>query len=234
MRSVKHNRGNALFLLVSAALVFMLLSRVPFGNFIQWPFVIITTFIHEMGHGLTAIAVGGSLDKVEIYYNGSGLAFINTVRGWPYAASAAGGLMAPSIVGSIFIMVGRNTRDSAVTFLCLSLFILICCALWVRSSFGLIILVSIGLIFLALSRKSSHGFQQFLVQFMGVHMLVDTFTRTLGYLFTRSVDVAGEMRHSDSSIVAENLIGGHLLWASIISILSVGILFISLRKSYFK
>jgi hypothetical protein len=95
-------------------------------------------------------------------------------------------------------------------------------------------LVPMGLLFLLLSQKSSKGFQQFLIQFMGVHMLVDTFTRTLGYLFTRSVDVAGEMRHSDSSIIAENLIGGHFFWATVISISSIGILFISLRKSYFK
>jgi hypothetical protein len=233
MKSVKHKNGNALFLLILAAFVFVLLSHIPFGNLVQWPFVIITTFIHEMGHGLTAIAVGGGLNKVEIYYNGSGLAFTRTTLGWPYAATAAGGLLAPSIVGAIFISVGRNTRNSATTFLCLSLFILICCALWVRSSFGLIILLPIGLLFLLLSQKSSKGFQQFLIQFMGVHMLVDTFTRTLGYLFTRSVDVGGEMRHSDSSIIAENLVGGHLLWATIIAILSVGILLISLRKSYF-
>lgn len=233
MATMKKNSGRPLLLLGLAAIVFLLLSQIPFGNYLQWPFVIVTTFIHEMGHGLTAIAVGGELLKVEIHQNASGVAWTRTIAGWRQAAVAAGGLLAPSIAGGLFIWVGRNSRSSAITFLSLSLFILVCCALWVRSSFGLIVLVPVGLIFLVLSQKSSQGFQQFLIQFMGVHMLVDTFTRTLNYLFLSSANVGGKVRHSDTSIIAEHLIGGHFFWACAIATLAIGILIISLRKSYF-
>ncbi|MFT6409113.1 MAG: hypothetical protein ACJAQ6_002538 [Arenicella sp.] len=65
-----------------AAIVFFILNRIPFGHYFQWTFVVITTFVHEMGHGLTAILTGGNLLKVEIYKNASGLAIIETVGGW--------------------------------------------------------------------------------------------------------------------------------------------------------
>jgi hypothetical protein len=236
MKSFKHDSGNAFFLLILAALVFMLLSRVPFGNLIQWPFLIITTFIHEMGHGLAALAVGSDLIKIEINYDGSGTAFTRTIAGsdWRRASIAAGGLLAPSVTGALFIRAGLKPRSSAITFLCLSLFILVCCALWVRTTFGLMLLIPVGIIFLMLSRKTSQGFQQFLIQFIGVHMLVDTFTGTLSYIFTKTITRDGGIKHSDTSTIAEHLVGGHLLWAIIIATLSFSIVFITLRKSYFK
>ena len=117
MTNLKQNKSNAFLLLILAAIVFFVLSRIPFGNTIQWPFVIITTFIHEMGHGLTAIAVGGELSKVELYSHGGGTAFVRTFPGWPHAAVAAGGLLAPSIIGALFIRVGLQPRSSAITFM---------------------------------------------------------------------------------------------------------------------
>lgn len=221
-------------LLALAAIVFWLLSKIPFGNTIQWPFIIITTFIHEMGHGLSALLVGGDFIKVEIFHNASGLAYTRTSEGWHRAFVAAGGLIAPSVAGGIFLWSGLNSRRASISFLILSIFILISCLLWVRSSFGLMILIPAGLIFLFLSRKSSKGLQHFLIQFIGVHMLVDTFTRTLSYIFTSTATVSGEARHSDTGVIAESLIGGHLLWACIMGLVTVGIVIISLRKTYFK
>lgn len=229
---MKNSNSRALGLLLLAAAVFFVLSRIPYGNLIQWPFVIITTFIHEMGHGLTAIATGGSLVKIEVFRNGSGLATIHTFPGWKHASTAAGGLLAPSIVGGLFIAAGPSRRAASIMFLCLSIFMLGCCALWVRSVFGLAVLIPMGLLFLWLSRKHKSGIDQFLIQFMGVHMLVDTFTRTIPYIFSDDANVAGDVRHSDSSVIAEQLIGGHFLWACIVAAIALLIFAFSLRVTY--
>lgn len=234
MNSLKKNNQRALLLLILAAIFFLLLSKVPLGHYIQWPFVIITTLIHEMGHGLTAILVGGDLLKVEIHHNASGVAWTRTIPGWRQAAVAAGGLLAPSLAGALFITAGRSTKHSSNTFLGLSIFILLSCALWIRSSFGLLLLVPVGFLFFFLSQKSHQGLQQFFIQFMGVHMVVDTFTRTLNYLFSSSASVGGEIRHSDTSVIAQHLMGNHLLWASVIALVSMGILIMALRQSYLK
>lgn len=233
MTTIHKNKKRALFLLILAAIVFFILRYLPFGNFIQWPFVIITTFIHEMGHGLTALALGGELMKIEIYSDASGAAWTKTIPGWRQAAIAAGGLLAPSLAGGVFILSGRKTSSSSITFLCLGAFMLISALLWVRSSIGLGAILLLGMLFIVLSRKTSRGFQQFVIQFIGVHMLVDTFTRTLNYAFTRSTTVAGQVRHSDTSVIAEHMIAGHLFWASVIILCSMSVLFLSLKRSYF-
>ncbi len=231
---MQNNNSRAFALLLFAALVFFVLSRVPYGNYIQWPFVIITTFIHEMGHGLAALALGGDLIKVELFQNGSGLATTRIVPGWRQAGTAAGGLLAPSIAGGIFIVAGRTHRAASLVFIALSLFILISCVLWVRSVFGLAVLIPTGLIFLWLARKRETGIDQFLIQFMGVHMLVDTFTRTIPYIFSRTASAGNFQGHSDSSNIAEHLIGGHLLWACIVASTALAIFALSLRHTYLK
>ncbi|MFT6409114.1 MAG: hypothetical protein ACJAQ6_002539 [Arenicella sp.] len=108
---------------------------------------------------------------------------------------AAGGLLAPPIIAA-----GKSKRVSSRVFL---LFILICCILRVRSAFGLLILLPTGVLFLMLSRQASALLQHFISQFIVVHMLVDTFTRTVSYLFSSNAMVAGQIRHSDTAIIAQ-------------------------------
>lgn len=226
--------SRGLLILILAAVTFLILNMLPFGYLIQWPFVIITTFVHEMGHGLMAILSGGNLIHIEIYQNAAGLAITETVPGWRQAAIAAGGLLAPSIVGGMFIIAGKSRQTSSRVFLLFSLFILISCVLWVRSAFGLLILLPMGALFLWLSQKGNATLQHFMIQFLGVHMLVDTFTRTMSYLFSSSALVGGQSRHSDTAAIAQQLIGGHLLWASVIALLSIWIFYYSLGKTYLR
>ncbi|MFQ3226679.1 MAG: hypothetical protein ACI8RW_000055 [Porticoccaceae bacterium] len=232
MTTAKTGHSRGLVILVLAALTFFVLNLLPFGYLIQWPFVIITTFVHEMGHGLMAILSGGNLIQIEIYQNASGLAKTETVAGWRQAAIAASGLLAPSVIGAGFIIAGKSRQISSRVFLVFSLFILISCVLWVRSAFGLLVLLPTGALFLWISQKGSAALQHFMIQFLGVHMLVDTLTRTMSYLFSSSALVDGQSRHSDTAAIAQQLIGGHLVWACIIALLSIWIFYYSLRKTY--
>ena len=152
MTKAHTTRSQGALILVLAAIVFVILNRVPFGLYVQWPFVIITTFVHEMGHGLAAMMTGDNLLQIEIYKNASGLARIETVAGWRQAMIAAGGLLAPALIGGSFIIAGRSKKTSSQFFLLFSLSILICCVLWVRSIFGLLILMPTGTLFLWLSQ----------------------------------------------------------------------------------
>jgi len=224
--------SNGLFILILAALLFMVLNRIPYGHLVQWPFVIVTTFVHEMGHGLSAILSGGKLVSIELYQNASGIARTQTIPGWRQALIAGGGLIAPALLGGLFIIAGKSRIASSRALFTFSVFTLLSCLLWVRSSFGLLILVPMGLLLLFVARKGSTSVQHFVIQFIGVHMLVDTFTRTLRYLFSSSVSVGGAQRHSDSAVIAQHLIGGQFMWACIIATLCLVIFYWSLRRSY--
>ncbi|MCP4440752.1 MAG: hypothetical protein GY810_17530 [Aureispira sp.] len=121
MTSLDQQQGKAFGLLVLAGLVTFFLPIIPFGNYILWPFVILTTYIHEMGHGLMAILLGGSFLKLEIYSNAAGVAWHSGVGGGiPRALVAAAGLVGPSIAGGLFILAGRTTKGSSRAFLLLT------------------------------------------------------------------------------------------------------------------
>ncbi len=92
-------------------------------------------------------------------------------------------------------------------------------AIWVRSIYGLAMISFMGVLFLAISRRAEPGLHQFLIQFLGVQMLADTLGRTLDYLFTGSVHMHGETRHSDTSTIAEQLGGPYWLWGALLFIL---------------
>ena len=49
-------------LIIAAALV-LFLPQLPLGNYLLYPFAILTTWFHEMGHGLTALLLGWQFDQ---------------------------------------------------------------------------------------------------------------------------------------------------------------------------
>lgn len=228
------NNTKAAGLLILAGIVFFILSQFSIGRLIQWPFVIVTTFVHEMGHGLMSILVGGDFLRIEIFRNASGLAYSRGVaQGLPNALVAAAGLVAPAIGAGIFILFGRSAKASSRLLVVFSVLIILSCAIWVRTTYGLFVLLSFAMFFLFVSQKAKGLFDQFLVQFMGMHMLVDTLTRTLRYLFKSGANVDGQLRRSDTAAIAENLGGSYLIWAILIATLCALILWFSIKRAYF-
>ena len=57
-----------------AAVLVVFAPQLPFGNYLIYPFMILGTWFHEMGHGLTALMLGYEFERLLIYSNGSGLA----------------------------------------------------------------------------------------------------------------------------------------------------------------
>ena len=90
--------------LVLAVVVVLFLPALPLGNYIIYPFAILTTWFHEMGHGLTANIVGQEFVQLEIFSNGSGVAqslIENDASRFARAAIAAGGPLAPILILSL-------------------------------------------------------------------------------------------------------------------------------------
>ena len=235
MTNRSSNRRRSASLLLFSGLIFFVLSLFPLGQMIQWPFVILTTFIHELGHGLTAILVGGKFVTLELYSDAAGLARMQLPSaGWRSALVSAGGLLAPSMFGGVLILAGRSATASSRVLLILSIVILLSCVFWIRTVFGLALMGGIGIVFLWLARKRHRGLHQLLIQFIGVHMLVDTVTRTFGYLFSSGATVNGVVRHSDSSAIANALGGSHLVWGLVIAVIALSIFYYSLRRVYLR
>ena len=107
---------NVLILLITV-IVTVMLWQFQTGRYIIYPFTILGTWFHEMGHGLTAIILGGSFNYLELFPDGSGLAVHtgNLLFGSiGRAVVAAGGPVFPIIIGSVLIIASVKFKSSNI------------------------------------------------------------------------------------------------------------------------
>ena len=116
-------------LVVAALLIWGLQRFVPYGRLVLYPFTLLSTWVHEMGHGLTALFLGGRFERLDIYADASGLAYSYVLPGARGALVAAGGLLAPPFVGMAMLMFGR--RAARPLLMGLATAMVVSLALWV-------------------------------------------------------------------------------------------------------
>ncbi|MBD2455391.1 M50 family metallopeptidase [Nostoc sp. FACHB-87] len=217
--------------LVAAAIATAVLWQVPGGDYILYPFTILATWFHEMGHGLMALILGGQFQKLEIFSNGSGVATyrIATSLG-PIGPGlvAAAGPMGPPIAGAALIMASRSFKAASLSLKVLGSFLLLSTLIWVRSWFGLLAVPLLGLIILGISLKAPRWMQGFAIQFLGVQACVSTYHQ-LNYLFSYS---AGSLGLSDTAQMQRYLLLPYWFWGGLMAIASLIILIQSLRIAY--
>ena len=210
--------------------------QLPYLGWAQYPFVLLGTWFHEMGHGLTALLVGGDFAHLEIYENGGGVAYLN--MGGSYlpsniaqAFAAAGGLLGPVISGGILIASAKYHKSSMIVLRLLITLMILSLLLWVRSFWGIVVLsgyiaILIGIIFL-----KSRRVEVITILFLGVQSVLSTYLQ-LDYLFTKQFERNGVIQISDTQSIAHNTFGTYWMWAIVIAFLSAYLLWRSL-KYYF-
>jgi len=221
--------------LIGAAVVTILLWQLPYpyGNYILYPFSILATWFHEMGHGLAAILLGGNFLQLQISADGSGFAihsgrlFLGSIG---RALVAAGGPMGPPIAGAILILASRSFKTASISLKILGGFLLFSVLIWVRSLFGIVAILLLGLIILGIGLKANRWFQVFSIQFLGVQACISTYHQ-LDYLFTRT---AGPLGLSDTGQIQQQLFLPYWFWGGLMAIASFAILVQSLRIAYNK
>ncbi len=220
--------------LVAAAIATSLIWQLPIGNYILYPFSILATWFHEMGHGLAAMLLGGNFRQLQIFPNGSGFAihsgslFLGPVG---RAVVSAAGPMAPPIVGGLIILASRRWRTAQLSLLLLGGALVLSTLIWVRSLFGLVAIPLLGILVLAVALYAPRWVQIFTVQFLGVQACVSTYHQ-MDYLFTRQAIIGGQRLLSDSGQIAQNLLLPHWFWGGLMAIASLIILVQSLRSAY--
>lgn len=220
--------------LIAAAITTVFLWQIPWGNYILYPFTILATWFHEMGHGLTAILLGGNFQKLLIYPNGSGIAsHSGAVILGPLgrALVAAGDPMGPPIAGAALILASRSFKTARLGLLFIGSLLLISTLIWVRSIFGIIAIPLLGLIILGIALKTPTWVQGFTVQFLGVQACISTFHQ-INYLFINSVIINGNKIYSDSGQIAQELLLPYWFWGGLMAIASILLLIQSLRLAY--
>ena len=220
--------------LIGAAVVTIILWQFSWGNYILYPFSILATWFHEMGHGLTAILLGGNFEKLIINSNGSGVAFHSGslfLGRIGRALVSAGGLLGPAIAGCLFILSSRRFKTSHYTLMFLGCFLIVSVVLWVRSAFGIVAMLLWGLAIVALSYKAPKELQGFAIQFLGVQASISCYHQ-IDYLFMNQAVVGGRLMTSDTGQIAKQLFLPHWFWGILIIIISLFLLYQSIVITY--
>ncbi|WP_298307166.1 M50 family metallopeptidase [uncultured Erythrobacter sp.] len=217
--------------LILAGFIVIALPSLPFGSYLVYPFAILTTWFHEMGHGLTALAMGQSFDRLLIYANGSGLAESRVATdASPFlrAAIAAGGPLAPTFFGAGLIVASAHQRAWRPVLWGTSIAIFASVILYVRTTVGFAVLPLIALALALIAWKASPGINRFTLQFLGVlgamSMLSD-----YRYFFTEQVVIDGKPILSDTGQIEAALWFPHWFWAALILLISATMVGASLK-----
>lgn len=204
--------------LILAVVIVLALPALPLGTYLIYPFVILTTWFHEMGHGLTALLVGQDFERLEIYADGSGVA-VNFVAvdasAFVRAAIAAGGPLAPSVAGAFLIMASAHERLWRPALWLLTGAIFASVILYVRSTIGYAVLPLVAALCAGLAWRAPAGIVRFALQFLGM-LAAMSMLRDFNYLFTEEAVIGGKRILSDTGQIEAALFLPHWVWAALL------------------
>ena len=230
----EQDRQQRITLLVILGLGSLMLWQTPFGALLLYPFTILTTWFHEMGHGIAAIFMGERFDHLLIYPDGSGVAMseVSATRNVVQdAIISAGGPIGPALAGAALIASSRTLKATRIALAVLGAALLVTTAIWVRSLTGIIVLPIMGLAILAIARNANPDQQRFAIQLLGVQSMISVWSQT-GYLFSEGGMLGGMHQLSDTAAIAQALVLPYWFWGVVLSIANIALIWWSLRYAF--
>ena len=221
-------------LLLALAVGSVLLWQTTVGSLLLYPFTILATWFHEMGHGLAAMLTGSGFQRLVIFADGSGYALSSRpADGYRLtdALISASGPLGPAIAGSLLIVASRSVGATRSALTVLGVALIISTVIWVRSLVGWFVLPGLGLTILALAFSASRGRQQFAIQFLGVQACISVW-KQFDYLFSSGGSVGGQLQRSDTAAIEDALLLPFWFWGAGISAVILALLWLSFRAAF--
>lgn len=231
VKNSENTKSLIIFFLLGVASMIMW-HFIPFGTYILHPFVVLSTWFHEMGHGLMALILGGDFLYLEMMPNGSGFAVHTTDLFLGSIGSgivAAAGPIAPTIAGAVFVMGSKNLRRARLINFLFSIVLAVSIAIWVRSIFGIISMSIFAVLFFIISVYGKPKFNQYVTQFIGIQAFMSLYL-DIDYFFTGTFIRDGKVMYSDTYVMQQTLLLPYWIWASILTLLSLLLIILSFRK----
>ncbi len=221
-------------LLLGIALASVLLWQTTLGGFLLYPFTILATWFHEMGHGLAAMLTGRGFERLMIFSDGSGVALsLRPADGYRLtdALVAASGPLGPAIAGAAFIISSRSPAATRNALAVLGVALIASTLIWVRSLTGWLVLPALGLAIVMLAWRGSAPLRNFVIQLVGVQACISVW-RQFDYLFSPGGIVDGQLQRSDTGAIADALFLPYWFWGAAISLAILALLWWSFRLAF--
>lgn len=208
----------------------LLMALVPGLGLLNYPFRLLLTIVHELGHGLAALMTGGNFIRFVIFPNGAGLAY--TAGGWRWLVIPAG-YLGVALFGAGLILLGRSHYWSRLAMALMGGAMLVLSARYgipsiISPNFSSGILTTIsGLIFggffLWVALKAAPGWIIFLLHLVAIQAGLTAFSDLVAVigLSTRFFDAPANDARSMAELTFIPAIVWAVLWA-VVALLLIG------------
>ncbi|MBI4815041.1 MAG: M50 family metallopeptidase [Deltaproteobacteria bacterium] len=211
------------FVVLVAVAVTIVAWQFPLGRLVLWPFTLLATFAHEMGHGLTAMLLGADFETILMRADGSGVAtWSGSLGRFGRAMVAAGGLIGPAFLGAGLLVASSREKAGRPLIALLLLFSLFA-FFRVGSVFTAAFLATLAVTAAALLKFGSVGANVLAVRLMGVQLGLSVF-QDLSYMF--SPGQGGQV--SDSMSISQALFLPYWVWGGLVALVSFSVLALGL------
>lgn len=198
--------------LVWSIVLTVALYLVPLGELVGYPLVLLSTLVHEVGHGLAALAVGGRFERFVMFADASGMAYSTGVEpGWPQALVAAGGLVGPALAAAVAFVAARRAGWSRGFLVAASIVGVALLVLVVRNPFGIGFVGVLVTLLGWLGLRAAASTAQVAVAFVAVQLSLSVFSRG-DYLFVEQAHTGAGVAPSDVALMASALGGPYWAW----------------------
>jgi hypothetical protein len=233
-RLADQDKRQRVALLLGIALASIVLWQTTLGSLLLYPFTILATWFHEMGHGLVAMLTGRGFERLQIFADGSGVAeSLRPADGYGVidALIAAGGPFGPAIAGAALIICSRTLDATRNALAVLGAALILSTAIWVRSLTGWLVLPALGIAIVLLALRGPPSWQRFIIQLLGVQACISVW-KQFDYLFSAGGNVGGQLQRSDTAAIADVLLLPYWVWGAGISAAILALLWLSFRLAF--
>ena len=218
-------RWGELLGLVALALALIVLWQLPYAGWLVYPFRLFGTFVHELSHGIAAVLTGGRFERFVVQPDLSGLAW--SAGGVRWLVSSAG-YVGSAVFGGVLILLAARGAASRVLLLGLGLALALLCLLFVRNVFGILTGLALAAALILAARRLRGAWSDLLLMVLALQLVLDGYDSlfTLFRLSARtSVQTDALSMQAATGVPA-------LVWALVWSLVSTGLLGVTLRWAY--
>src|SRR5215475_5177424 len=221
-KTIQRQHKESIGFLLGATALTIVVSYLPFGDFMVYPLRLFVTFIHEGGHALAALLTLGSVGQLVIHANASGETY--TYGGLSFLISSAGYLASTAYGAGLLMLLHDGGRSKAVLTVTAAI-ILTLTGFFTQDSFSLFIGIALTGLLIWVAIAWSPRWAHFFLSFLAVQCCMNAFydLKTL-YQISATTNL-----HSDAVNMQEATMIPAIVWASFWIILSILALFFALR-----
>lgn len=203
-----------------AAVISIGLAYVPWGRNVIYPFALLATWAHEMGHGIGALVTGHRFVELEVYSNLGGVAITGDPDGLAQIIVSGLGLVGPALLGAVAMILGARQRTAPYVLGAISAVIVVSSALWVRNVFGFFAMLAIAGVLALVAKFGSPVIRVVATQLVAIQLGLSAWSNR-DYLFISGFERDGQRFDSDTQQIANELFLPFWFWGALLGGLSI-------------